>query len=262
MYRDVGKNDDLMKPGKESTRLLLLGSLQDSGGDTPKDRKGPRPIVFEMVKHIVNDELHITPQGLSNVTVDIRPEDLKKALEIDCFRDICQTVVGVPVKIKAEVPLLFVLVRLTYQRKFSDGGQGIEQIASIQGQYTPIKFNTILNASLEFGADLKKSPGKWVEVTKVNCKGSLSCDLPIASFAAQADQHGLTFRASGQSPVFHGDFVKLSQEPPSFEGVVKYADLPNAIMRVVKGLTNIKSVVRPGPLDVLWQEFGDLRGPM
>jgi hypothetical protein len=56
--------------------------------------------------------------------------------------------------------------------------------------------------------------------------------------------------------------VKVSQDSRRFEGKVKYTDIPKTIQQIQKGLVLIKSGIHPEDMDILWEQFSDLRGPM
>jgi hypothetical protein len=264
-YQDVKNSKVLMKPELNSTRLMLLGSLKKSAADAQVTaKKGPKPIVFELLKKVGAKEVHISPKGV-NVTIDIKPSDLLRTEKIECFRDLCEATMHVPVKINADIPLpLNSQVRVTYAHKADDAGNLIEQTANLQGQVTPIKIHEILSLSVEFGADFEKSAAtaQRTVIKEVKCKGSLSCELPIASLSAVADKDGLTFTASSKSQAFDAGLVKVSQDPKRFEGKVKYADIPKTIQQIQRGLSLIKSGIRPEDMDLLWEQFSDLRGPM
>jgi hypothetical protein len=264
-YEDVKKSKALLKPELNSTRLLLLGSLKKSGPEAPlAAKKGPKPIIFDMLQKAGAREIHISPNGL-NVTVDIKPSDLLRTEKIECFRDLCESTMHIPIKINANVPVtLNSQVKLTYAHKADDVGRLIEQTASVQGQVTPIKIQQILSLAVEFGADFEKSvnTAQRLVVKDVRCKGTLSCELPIASLSAVADKDGLTFTASTKSQAFNAGLVKVSQDSRRFEGKVKYTDIPKTIQQIQKGLVLIKSGIHPEDMDILWEQFSDLRGPM
>ena len=262
-FDDVKKSKFLLKPEMRVTRGMLLGSLQKARGDALKKAlKGPKKVVFDLVKSIGAKDLHISPKGM-DVTLDIKPSDLLRTEKIECFKDLCEATMHIPFTLNANVPApLNTEVRLTYAHKPDDMGNIIEQTASIQGHMAPLNIFEILRLSVDFSADFERSAqtAQKLVVKEVKCKGSVNCKMPMMSLEAKVDHEGIEFNAVSPVHAFDAGLAKVSKDSVNFSKKVKYEDLPQAIQEIKASLELVKSGIKREDIDILWDEFVDIRG--
>jgi hypothetical protein len=262
-FDDVKKSKFLLKPEMRPTRVMLLGSLQKARVESlKKSLNGPQKIVFEMVKSVGAKDLHISPKGM-NVTLDIKPSDLLRTEKIECFKDLCEATMHIPFTLNANMPApLKTEVRLTYVHKPDAMGKVIEQSASIQGHMVPLNIFEILRVSVDFSADFEKSTqtAQKMVIKEVKCKGSVNCNLPMMSLEAKVDREGIEFNAVSPVHAFDAGLAKVSRDSAHFTKKLKFEDLPKAIQGIKSGLDLVKSGIKREDLDILWDEFADIRG--
>ena len=260
-HNNLLQDKDLAKAENSAVKKTLVASTQPSADPWVEGMQDkPLQVVFRKAKEAY--ERGVTEIGVARgplgASIEITPEDLKKAKSILCNESTCEIALDRPVNFNAQLPgSMQPSVSLTYQRTTDETGMVISQQGKVGVQATPIKLGDLLEAKIKFAADLEKGPatGDQLAIKNVECKGTLACKLPMVKFEAIFDKNGIEFDSVADQTM-GGVLLKASPRTGVKLGRIEYAQIPQAVasMRdnIAKATSGAGFITHP---DVDWNDF-------